>query len=46
MFDVPVGVGREARLYLAETIIERNDRKAFLEAELNLQQLAGKRLFQ
>jgi hypothetical protein len=36
MFDVPFPVGREARIRLAENIIERNDRAAFLEAELNL----------
>jgi outer membrane protein assembly factor BamB len=39
MFDVPFEVGREARLYLAETIMERNEKPAYLEAELNLQQL-------
>jgi outer membrane protein assembly factor BamB/tetratricopeptide (TPR) repeat protein len=39
MFDVPFEVGREARLHLAEAIIEQNDKGAFLEAELNLQQL-------
>jgi outer membrane protein assembly factor BamB len=39
MFDVPFAVGREARLRLAETIIARNERNSFLEAELNLQQL-------
>ncbi len=41
MFDVPVGVGREARLHLAENIIEREDKELYLEAELNLQQLRG-----
>jgi outer membrane protein assembly factor BamB/tetratricopeptide (TPR) repeat protein len=41
MFDVPFQVGREARLHLAETVIERNDKKAFLEAEMNLEQLLG-----
>ena len=39
MFDVPFTVGREARLHLAEAIIERNDKTAFLEAEMNLEQL-------
>lgn len=39
MFDVPFPVGREARLRLAESIIEQNARNDFLEAELNLQQL-------
>lgn len=41
MFDVPVKVGREARIRLAETIMERNDRDAFLEAELLLFQVTG-----
>jgi outer membrane protein assembly factor BamB len=41
MFDVPFAVGREARLRLAELIIEINDRGNFLEAELSLQQLRG-----
>lgn len=41
MFDVPFAVGREARLQLAETIIERNDRASFLEAEMSLHQLRG-----
>ncbi|MCI0638280.1 MAG: PQQ-binding-like beta-propeller repeat protein [Gemmataceae bacterium] len=41
MFDVPFVVGREARLQLADTIMERNERSSFLEAELNLQQLRG-----
>jgi outer membrane protein assembly factor BamB/tetratricopeptide (TPR) repeat protein len=39
MFDVPFEVGRQARLHLAETIIDRNDKNAFLEAEMNLDQL-------
>lgn len=39
MFDVPFAVGREARLQLAEAIMEGGERTAFLEAELNLQQL-------
>jgi outer membrane protein assembly factor BamB/tetratricopeptide (TPR) repeat protein len=39
MFDVPFAVGREARLRLADLIIERKDQPAYLEAELNLQQL-------
>jgi outer membrane protein assembly factor BamB len=39
MFDVPFPVGREARIRLAESIIEQNARNDFLEAELNLQQL-------
>ena len=46
MFDVPFAVGREARLHLAETIVDRNDRPAFLEAELNLQQLRGTDYFE
>jgi outer membrane protein assembly factor BamB len=41
MFDVPFQVGHEARLQLAGAIVARNDRPAFLEAELNLQQLRG-----
>ena len=41
MFDVAFEVGREARLRLAEAIIERNDRGSFLEAELSLLQLRG-----
>jgi outer membrane protein assembly factor BamB len=41
MFDVAFDVGREARLRLAEAIIERNDRGSFLEAELSLLQLRG-----
>lgn len=39
MFDVPFPVGREARIRLAESIIEQNARNDFLEAELNLLQL-------
>jgi outer membrane protein assembly factor BamB len=39
MFDVPFPVGREARIRLAESIIEQNSRNDFLEAELNLHQL-------
>lgn len=39
MFDVPFRVGREARLKLAESIMTRNDKAAYLEAELNLGQL-------
>ncbi len=39
MFDVPFPVGREARIRLAESIVEQNARNDFLEAELNLQQL-------
>jgi outer membrane protein assembly factor BamB len=39
MFDVPFAVGREARLHFADTIIARNDKPAFLEAEMNLEQL-------
>jgi outer membrane protein assembly factor BamB len=41
MFDVPFTVGREARLQLADAILARNERAAFLEAELNLEQLRG-----
>jgi outer membrane protein assembly factor BamB/tetratricopeptide (TPR) repeat protein len=39
MFDVPFSVGREARLQLAESIIDTKDKSAFLEAELSLEQL-------
>jgi len=39
MFDVPFRVGRQARLKLAETIMNKNDKAAYLEAELNLGQL-------
>jgi tetratricopeptide (TPR) repeat protein len=39
MFDVPFKVGREARLRLAEAIMDKKDRGAYLEAELNLEQL-------
>jgi tetratricopeptide (TPR) repeat protein/outer membrane protein assembly factor BamB len=39
MFDVPFTVGREARLQLADTIIQDRDAHAYLEAELNLEQL-------
>ncbi|HYV37682.1 MAG TPA: hypothetical protein VE988_18480, partial [Gemmataceae bacterium] len=39
MFDVPFTVGREARLELANAIIKNKVKDAFLEAELNLQQL-------
>jgi outer membrane protein assembly factor BamB len=39
MFDVPVAVGREARLELANVIIANKAKESFLEAELNLQQL-------
>jgi outer membrane protein assembly factor BamB len=39
MFDVPFTVGREARLELADLIIQKKDKAAYLEAELNLQQL-------
>ncbi len=41
MFDVPFAVGREARLRLAETIMDNNDRANFLSAELTLYQLRG-----
>jgi outer membrane protein assembly factor BamB len=41
MFDVQFAVGREARLRLADTILERNDSSNYLEAELNLYQLRG-----
>jgi outer membrane protein assembly factor BamB/tetratricopeptide (TPR) repeat protein len=41
MFDVPFRVGREARVRLAETIMDRNERPAFLEAELSLYQVMG-----
>lgn len=39
MFDVPFPVGQAARLHLANTIIQNNDRGSFLEAELCLEQL-------
>lgn len=42
MFDVPFSVGRQARLHLAETLMDRNLRGNFLEAELSLQQLRGR----
>ncbi len=38
-FDVPFAVGRAARLHLADLIMERQERGAFLEAELSLRQL-------
>jgi len=41
MFDVPFRVGREARMRLAETIMERNERANFLEAEMYLHQVMG-----
>jgi outer membrane protein assembly factor BamB len=41
MFDIPVRVGREARVQLAETIMDRNERAAFLEAEMSLHQVLG-----
>ena len=41
MFDTPFKVGREARVQLAETIMERNERASFLEAELALYQVMG-----
>ncbi|MSQ93449.1 MAG: hypothetical protein EXR98_02710 [Gemmataceae bacterium] len=41
MFDTPFKVGREARVQLAETIMERNERASFLEAELSLHQVMG-----
>jgi outer membrane protein assembly factor BamB/tetratricopeptide (TPR) repeat protein len=41
MFDIPVRVGREARVRLAETIMERNERGSFLEAEMLLHQVMG-----
>jgi outer membrane protein assembly factor BamB/tetratricopeptide (TPR) repeat protein len=39
MFDVPFAVGKEARLELANAIIAKKDKSAYLEAELSLQQL-------
>jgi outer membrane protein assembly factor BamB len=39
MFDVPFAVGREARLALANAIIQDKSKESFLEAELSLQQL-------
>jgi outer membrane protein assembly factor BamB len=39
MFDVAFQVGREARLQLAESILAKDDKGAFLEAELSLEQL-------
>jgi len=41
MFDVPVRVGREARIRLAETIMDRDERTSFLEAEMLLNQVMG-----
>ena len=41
MFDVNFAVGREARLKLADTIMDAGDRGGFLEAELSLCQLRG-----
>lgn len=41
MFDTPFKVGREARVRLAETIMDRNNRTDFLEAELYLHQVLG-----
>ncbi len=41
MFDVPFRVGREARIRLADSLMENNDRGAFLEAELYLYQILG-----
>ncbi len=41
MFDIPVKVGREARIRLAEAIMERNERASFLEAELLLFQVTS-----
>ncbi|MBI3823680.1 MAG: PQQ-binding-like beta-propeller repeat protein [Planctomycetes bacterium] len=41
MFDIPVRVGREARVRLAEAIMERNERVNFLEAEMLLNQVMG-----
>jgi outer membrane protein assembly factor BamB len=38
-FDVPFKVGREARLRLAEALMEKNDRSAFTEVEMVLLQL-------
>jgi outer membrane protein assembly factor BamB len=39
MFDVPFAVGREARLKLAEVIIEEGAKEDYLQAEMNLEQL-------
>ncbi|MFO0969658.1 MAG: PQQ-binding-like beta-propeller repeat protein [Gemmataceae bacterium] len=39
MFDVPFNVGRDARLRLAESIIAKGDKGAFLEAEMRLEEL-------
>ena len=41
MFDIPFKVGREARIRLAEAIMDKNDRTSFLEAELCLHQVIG-----
>jgi outer membrane protein assembly factor BamB len=38
-FDVPFQVGRQARLKLADALMEKNDKEAFLEAEMVLKQL-------
>jgi len=39
MFDVPFRVGREARVRLAESIMEGNEKANFLEAEMLLHQV-------
>jgi outer membrane protein assembly factor BamB len=43
-FDVPFKVGRQARLRLADTLMERNDKSAFTEVEMVLLQLTGANL--
>src|SRR5262249_3581573 len=40
-FDVPFKVGREARLRLADLLMEKNDKTAFTEVEMVLLQLTG-----
>src|SRR5260370_24471652 len=39
MFDVPFKVGRDARLHLAESIMAKNDKSAYLESAFNLEHL-------
>jgi outer membrane protein assembly factor BamB len=42
MFDTTFPVGREARLQLANAIIDGNQQASFLEAELNLEQVRAR----
>lgn len=41
MFDVPFRVGRQARVRLAEVLMDRNEKSAYLEAELSLHSVLG-----